>query len=272
MVINMLLQVKDLQIEIHDKAIPETVVNHVNLSLKAGEIVGIVGESGSGKSMTALAIAGLLRRHDMKKKGEILYHGKNLLECERKQLRELQGDRISMIFQEPLTSLNPVKKIGWQVEESLRIHHPEMSKQERKEKAIQILADVELPHPDKIYDQYPHQLSGGMRQRVMIASACICDPELLIADEPTTALDVTIQLQIVKLLQKINREKKTAILFISHDLSLIRKLCSRVLVMHDGDVVEEGETEVVFRTPQKAYTKQLIEAIPKMKHLSKELV
>lgn len=266
----LLLKVNDLQIEIHDKSIPETVVNHFNLSLKAGEIVGIVGESGSGKSMTALAIAGLLRRHDMKKKGEILYHGDNLLECERKRLRQLQGNQISMIFQEPLTSLNPVKKIGWQVEESLRIHHPEMPKQGRKQKAIQILSEVELPEPEKIYGQYPHQLSGGMRQRVMIAAACICEPELLIADEPTTALDVTIQLQIVKLLQKINKERKTAILFISHDLSLIRKLCGRVLVMHNGDVVEEGSTEDIFKTPKEEYTRQLIQAIPRMVHLNKD--
>jgi len=168
-----------------------------------------------------------------------------------------------MIFQEPMTSLNPVKKIGWQVEESLRIH-TDMTKEERYQKVIQMLEDVELDNPEQVYNQYPHELSGGMRQRVMIAAAMICAPKILIADEPTTALDVTIQAQIVKLLKRINKEKKTAIIFISHDLSLVKQICERVLVMQGGYIVESGLTEDIFNNPQKEYTKKLIEAIPKV--------
>ncbi len=258
-----LLKVTDLNIEFHDHIVPETVVFDFDLTLDEGDIVGLVGESGSGKSMSALAIAGLLSRKDMKKRGEILFEGVDLLTCERSVLRDIQGNDISVIFQEPMTSLNPVKKIGWQVEESLRIH-TDMTKEDRYQKVIQMLEDVELDNPEQVYNQYPHELSGGMRQRVMIAAAMICTPKILIADEPTTALDVTIQAQIVKLLKRINREKKTAILFISHDLSLVKQICERVLVMQGGYIVESGLTEDIFNHPQKEYTKKLIEAIPKV--------
>ena len=256
-----LLEVRKLHIEFHDHLIPETVVHDLHLSVAEGEIVGIVGESGSGKSMTAMAIAGLLNRHDMKKEGEILFRGKDLLRCPRSELRKIQGNEIGMIFQEPMTSLNPLKKIGWQVEESLRIH-TEMDKEERHQRVLEALRDVELPDVEALCQRYPHQLSGGMRQRVMIAAAQICGPKLLIADEPTTALDVTIQAQIVQLLKRINREKKTSILFISHDLSLVRRLCERVIVMQGGYMVEEGSAEQIFREPKEAYTKALIQAIP----------
>ncbi|MBP3603390.1 MAG: ABC transporter ATP-binding protein [Lachnospiraceae bacterium] len=258
-----LLKVTDLNIEFHDHIVPETVVYDFDLTLDEGDIVGLVGESGSGKSMSALAIAGLLSRKDMKKRGEILFEGVDLLTCERSTLRDIQGNDISVIFQEPMTSLNPVKKIGWQVEESLRIH-TDMTKEERYQKVIQMLEDVELDNPEQVYNQYPHELSGGMRQRVMIAAAMICAPKILIADEPTTALDVTIQAQIVKLLKRINKEKKTAIIFISHDLSLVKQICERVLVMQGGYIVESGLTEDIFNNPQKEYTKKLIEAIPKV--------
>lgn len=258
-----LLKVTDLNIEFHDHIVPETVVFDFDLTLDEGDIVGLVGESGSGKSMSALAIAGLLSRKDMKKRGEILFEGVDLLTCERSTLRDIQGNDISVIFQEPMTSLNPVKKIGWQVEESLRIH-TDMTKEERYQKVIQMLEDVELDNPEQVYNQYPHELSGGMRQRVMIAAAMICAPKILIADEPTTALDVTIQAQIVKLLKRINKEKKTAIIFISHDLSLVKQICERVLVMQGGYIVESGLTEDIFNNPQKEYTKKLIEAIPKV--------
>lgn len=258
-----LLKVTDLNIEFHDHIVPETVMFDFDLTLDEGDIVGLVGESGSGKSMSALAIAGLLSRKDMKKRGEILFEGVDLLTCERSTLRDIQGNDISVIFQEPMTSLNPVKKIGWQVEESLRIH-TDMTKEERYQKVIQMLEDVELDNPEQVYNQYPHELSGGMRQRVMIAAAMICAPKILIADEPTTALDVTIQAQIVKLLKRINKEKKTAIIFISHDLSLVKQICERVLVMQGGYIVESGLTEDIFNNPQKEYTKKLIEAIPKV--------
>lgn len=259
-----LLEIKNLNIEFHDHDFPETVVSNLTLEIGKGEIVGIVGESGSGKSMTAMAIAGLLPRHDMKKTGEIIFEGEELLHASRKKLREYQGNQIGIIFQEPMTSLNPVKKIGWQVEEALRIHKPELSKEERYTRAIECLRDAELPEPEKIYKMYPHELSGGMRQRVMIASAFVCEPKLLIADEPTTALDVTIQLQIVKLLQRLNKEKNTSILFISHDLSLVKKLCKRVIVMKKGEIVEEGNAQDIFNNPKADYTKELINAIPKL--------
>lgn len=264
----LLLEVKDLNIEFHDHLIPETVVYDFDLELKPGEIVGLVGESGSGKSMSALAIAGLLSRRDMHKRGQILFDGLDLLTCERSQLRKIQGNEISMIFQEPMTSLNPVKRIGWQIEESLRIH-TELNKEERYQKAIEMMKEVELPDPERLYRQYPHELSGGMRQRVMIAAAMICNPRILIADEPTTALDVTIQAQIVELLKRMNREKQTSILFISHDLSLVKQLCERVLVMKGGYIVETGPTQEVFAHPKEEYTKRLIAAIPKVERNGK---
>ena len=262
------MEVKDLNIEFHDHLIPETVVYDFDLELKAGEIVGLVGESGSGKSMSALAIAGLLSRRDMHKRGQILFDGLDLLTCERSKLRKIQGNEISMIFQEPMTSLNPVKRIGWQIEESLRIH-TELNKEERYQKAIEMMKEVELPDPERLYRQYPHELSGGMRQRVMIAAAMICNPRILIADEPTTALDVTIQAQIVELLKRMNREKQTSILFISHDLSLVKQLCERVLVMKGGYIVETGLTQEVFAHPKEEYTQRLIAAIPKVKRNGK---
>ena len=261
-----MLDVIDLNIEFHDHIIPETVVYDFDLHLNEGEIVGIVGESGSGKTMSALAIAGLLSRKNMKKSGRILFDGAELLTCPRKQLRSYQGNEISMVFQEPMTSLNPVKKIGWQVEESLRLH-TQLTKEERYERVIEMLREVELPEPELLYGKYPHELSGGMRQRVMIAAALICHPKILIADEPTTALDVTIQAQIIELLKKVNRTYHTSILFISHDLGLVRKLCSRVLVMYQGRIVEQGGVEEVFLTPRENYTKKLVAAVPKMEKL-----
>lgn len=257
-----MLKVEDLCIKVHDKKTTDTLVYDVDLEMNKGDILGIVGESGSGKTMTALAIAGLLSRHNMERKGRIIFEGINLLEVERKVLRKIQGNEISMIFQEPLNSLNPLRKIGWQVEESLRIHTT-IDAKERKERAIKALQDVELDNPEAVYNSYPHELSGGMRQRVMIAAAMIIQPKLLIADEPTTALDVTIQAEIVELLRKINKSRNTAILFISHDLSLVNTLCERVLVMQDGYVVESGNCKEIFENPQMDYTKKLIAAIPK---------
>ncbi len=258
----MMLKVEDLNIKINDRRGNTIPVKDVDFEMDRGDILGIVGESGSGKSMSALAIAGLLSRHDMEKSGRIIFEGVSLLNCPRKVLRKIQGYEISMIFQEPLTSLNPIRRVGWQVEESLRIHTT-MDKAERRERALKALADVELDDPEAVYNSFPHELSGGMRQRAMIAAAMISEPRLLIADEPTTALDVTIQAQIVELLKKINRERGTAILFISHDLSLVNTLCERVIVMKDGLVVESGICEEVFNNPKEEYTKGLIAAIPK---------
>lgn len=257
-----MLLVEDLCIKVHDKKTTDTLVYDVDLKMEKGDILGIVGESGSGKTMTALAIAGLLSRHDMEKSGRIIFEDINLLEVERKVLRKIQGNEVSMIFQEPLNSLNPLRKVGWQVEESLRVHTV-MDKLEMKERAIEALGDVELDNPEAVYNSYPHELSGGMRQRAMIAAAMIIQPKLLIADEPTTALDVTIQAEIVELLQRINRERNTSIMFISHDLSLVNTLCENVLVMQNGYVVEQGICNDIFNNPKEDYTKKLINAIPK---------
>lgn len=258
----MLLKVEDLNIEFYDHSKPETVVYDFDLELMPGEIVGLVGESGSGKSMSAKAIAGLLNRKDVRCSGKIMFADTDMLHAERDKIRSIQGDDISMIFQEPLSSLNPVYRVQHQLEEPLKIHRKDMSDAERYEKALNTLKEVELMNPEQVMRQYPHELSGGMRQRVMIAMAMITEPKILIADEPTTALDVTVQAQIVKLLKRLNKEHNTAILFISHDLSLVKKLCQRVLVMKDGYVVEAGECEEVFNNPREDYTKRLVAAIP----------
>ena len=255
-----MLDVKDLNIEFHDHLVPETVVHQVNFHMDAGEIVGLVGESGSGKSMTALAIAGLLSRHDMKKTGEILFEGTDLLHCERSFLRGLQGNDISVVFQEPMTSLNPVYRIGWQVEEPLRIHHPELSAQERKQRALTLLKQGELEDPERIYQSYPHQMSGGQRQRVCIGEALMTNPGLLVADEAVSALDVTIQAQILELLEQLKEEMGLSILFISHDMRVVYQLCDRVMIMKDGTIVESGDVDTVYFSPQHEYTKELLEA------------
>ena len=255
-----MVQVRNLRLSFADRGELEEVVHGISFDIADGEIVGIVGESGSGKTQTALAMAGLSPRH-AKMEGEISIDGKNLVEMNRNELRAMQGNEIAMVFQEPMTSLNPTMRIGRQVEEVLAIHR-KMSKAERKEKALQAMRDVELPDVERAYRKYPHEMSGGQRQRVMIASAVIGEPKLLIADEPTTALDVTIQAEILKLLQKLNREKGMSILFISHDLRVIRKLCSRVIVMNRGVIVEEGPVEEVFNHPKDDYTKKLIASIP----------
>lgn len=259
-----LLEVKNLRTYFHtDDGIVKS-VDDVSFEVKRGKTLGVVGESGCGKSITSLSIMQLVEIPPGKiEGGEIIYEGQNLLEKSKDEMRKIRGGEIAMIFQEPMTSLNPVKRIGWQVEEPLRLH-TEMTKEERYKKVLQMLEDVELENPERIYNQYPHELSGGMRQRVMIAAAMICNPKILIADEPTTALDVTIQAQIVELLKKLNKEKKTSVIFISHDLSLVRQLCERVMVMQGGYVVETGNTEDIFNHPKEEYTKKLISAIPKV--------
>lgn len=289
-----MLEVKDLKIEFFDHSRPETAVRDVDFTLKEGEIIGLVGESGSGKSLTATAIAGLIRRGDVKVSGEILWESNgdtnadenriNLLKASRRTMRELQGNEIGFVFQDPMTAFSPVHKIGYQVEDALRVHgknnhsgtetitgkgrrqKTEYSKEELKQRAIEALRDADLPDPERVYHSYPFELSGGMRQRAMIASAMISKPRLLIADEPTTALDVTVQAQIIKLLKRINKQDHTAILFISHDLGLVRQLCEKVIVLKDGDVVESGRSEEIFANPKAEYTKKLIAAEVLVKH------
>lgn len=241
------------------------VVKNVSLEIKDGEILGVVGESGSGKSVTALTLMGLSARTARVTSGRILYDDVTLLEAgkprDKALYRRYQGARMSMVFQEPMTSLNPTQRVGRQVEETLRLH-TKLTAQERREKVLETFRSVGLKDEETVYRSYPHQLSGGMRQRVMIAMAVILHPGLLVADEPTTALDVTVQSQIISLLGEINKKQKNAMLFITHDLNLARRLCSRVAVMKDGCIVEVGETEQIFEHPVQEYTKQLIEAVP----------
>ena len=257
----MLLDVCDLTLEFHDRGYGERVVENVSFSLDEGEILGIVGESGSGKSMTGLAISGLLPRKRLNKYGEILFDGNNVLTMKREDLRKLQGKDIGVIFQEPMSSLNPTKRIGYQVEEALVIHTG-LTQTERKQEACKWLEAVEMTDPELVYSCYPHELSGGMRQRVMIAAAMVTHPRLLIADEPTSALDVTVQAQIVELLKRINKATNVAIMFISHDLSLVKQISDNVIVMEKGHVVEKGKAEKIFVSPKEDYTKKLISAIP----------
>ncbi|MCU6747974.1 ABC transporter ATP-binding protein [Faecalicatena acetigenes] len=256
-----MLRVEDLSIWFEDRGTLEKVVKGISFSMDSGEILGIVGESGSGKTMTALTIAGILKKNARIESGKIAFEGKELLSLTGKELRDIQGKEISMIFQEPMTALNPTLRIGRQVEETLLLHE-KMSRKERKERAFQALRDVELKDIESVYKKYPHELSGGMRQRVMIAAAVIDRPKLLIADEPTTALDVHTQEGILTLLKKLNKKYKMGILFISHNLRVVKELCSRVLVMKEGEIVEEGTAEAIFADPKTAYTRELIEAIP----------
>jgi len=257
-----MLDIKDLRVSFEGTKNDGEVIHGIDLHMDAGELLGLVGESGSGKSVTALTVAGLLSRSKVKISGEVLFQGKDLLQCSREELRKIQGKDIGMVFQEPMTSLDPLMKAGAQVEEVLRIHHPDLTPAERKVRALEMMARVGLPDPEHYYEKYPHQMSGGQRQRTMIAAALMTGPALLLADEPTTALDVTVQAQIIDLLREVNRDMGTGILFISHDLRLIRKLCSRVAVMFKGNIVETGPTEEIFNHPREEYTKQLIAAIP----------
>ncbi|OUO80725.1 peptide ABC transporter ATP-binding protein [Blautia sp. An249] len=256
-----LLEVKDLNIEFYDTTPPERVVKGVSFSMEKGEILGIVGESGSGKTQTALSILRLLKSNSGISGGQILFKDRDLGLYSEQELEQVRGGEIAMIFQEPMTSLNPVLTVGSQIEEGLSLH-TKLSAEERKRRAILAMEEAGLQRAEELYQKYPHQLSGGMRQRVMIAAALVTEPDLLIADEPTTALDVTIQAQILELLKEINRKHGTGILFISHDLAVIRRLCRRVLVMNEGRVEEAGEVEMVFEHPEKEYTRKLLAAIP----------
>ena len=256
-----LLCVNDLRVRFLRAREGRPAVDGVSFSLDEGEILGLVGESGSGKTVTAMSISGLLPRRLVEVEGSIVLAGKELLQCGETELRQIQGDDLSVVFQEPMTSLDPLMRIGPQVEESLLLH-TKLGPQARRERALEAMAQAELPDPAELYEKYPHELSGGMLQRVMIAAAIISRPKLLLADEPTTALDVTIQAQILALLRKLNREQGMAILFISHDLHVVRKLCGRVIVMQGGHLVEEGCVEDIFHAPKMEYTKRLIAAIP----------
>jgi len=259
-----LLEVKNLEtgFQIDDDLLQ--VLHGVSFHVDRGEIVGVVGESGSGKSVTALSIMQLF--HDTPGRisgGEVLYEGENLLDLSERDMRKIRGKEISMIFQDPMTSLNPVLRIGRQMREVLQLHL-NMSKEEAHEHAIKMLRSVGIPRPESIMEDYPHQLSGGMRQRVIIAMQVSCNPSLLIADEPTTALDVTIQDQILKLIKQIQQDTNMGVLFITHDLGVVSELCDRVIVMYAGRIVEEATVKELFNNPKHPYTKGLIDSVPKI--------
>ncbi|MCP3739666.1 ABC transporter ATP-binding protein [Rossellomorea sp. BNER] len=246
-------------------------VDNVNFHVNEGEILGIVGESGCGKSVTSLSIMGLVPSPPGKVVGgKILFGEEDITKASEKRMREIRGNDIAMIFQEPMTSLNPVFTIGNQLTEAIRIHR-KCNKAEANERAIEIMKLVGLPRAEELLKDYPHQLSGGMRQRVMIAMAMACDPKVLIADEPTTALDVTIQAQILKLMKKLNKEMNTAVLLITHDLGVVAETCERLVVMYSGKVVEEGKVVDIFKNPQHPYTKGLISSVPDMRFKQQRL-
>lgn len=259
-----LVDIENLSIHFPEGNSTFEAVKGISFSIEKGEIVGVVGESGSGKSMSALALMGLLPKDAKVASGKLCFLGEDLLTMKPEKRRQLCGSKMAMVFQEPMTSLNPVLKIERQVGESLKIH-TKLTSAKIHEKVIRALAEVGLPDPEGLCSKYPHELSGGMRQRVMIAQAMINEPDLLIADEPTTALDCVVQAQILELLRDIHRSKGTSILFISHDLNVVRALCSRVIVVYKGKVVEEGRTEEVLLHPKHEYTRHLVASIPEGK-------
>ena len=255
-----MLEIKDLHVRFLSTG--KEAVRGVDLAIGPGQRMGLVGESGSGKTVTAMALSGLIERWNVNMTGQVLFEDRDLLACSRNELRSVQGKDIGVVFQEPMTSLNPLMKVGRQVEEVLRIH-TDLSAAEIRRMALQAMDQVGLPDPERTYEKYPHQLSGGQRQRAVIASAMVIHPKLLICDEPTTALDVTVQAQILELLRGVSEQFGVAILLISHDLSVVRRLCDQVAVMYRGRIVERGSTDDIFNAPQDEYTRRLIAAIPK---------
>lgn len=237
-------------------------VDDVSFRVKKGHTLGIVGESGCGKSQTALSIMRLIQKPGQIVSGQVLFKGENLLNKSDEQMRKILGNQMAMIFQEPMTSLNPVFTIGDQVSESIRLHQKDLTKEQAKQKSIEMLRLVGIPAPEKRFDEYPHQLSGGMRQRVMIAMAMSCTPQLLIADEPTTALDVTIQAQILDLMRKVQKEFNAGMILITHDLGVVAEMCQDVIVMYAGKIIEYGSVEDIFYRPKHPYTKGLLDSIP----------
>lgn len=266
------LEVKNLQTSFFtdDGIIPS--VDFVDFEVREGEILGIVGESGSGKSVTSLSVMGLIPSPPGKiTSGEILYNGTDISKYNDKKMRSIRGNEIAMIFQEPMTSLNPLFTIGSQMKEAVLLHKKGWSKKQAHARSVEMLKLVGLPRAEELMKDYPHQLSGGMRQRVMIAMALVCDPKVLIADEPTTALDVTIQAQILKLMKDLNTRLNTAIILITHDLGVVAETCERVVVMYAGKVVEEGPVEKIFTNPEHPYTKGLLASVPDMRFKKQSL-
>ncbi|AIG26074.1 ABC transporter ATP-binding protein [Brevibacillus sp. 7WMA2] len=259
-----ILEVKDLHVSFHTYAGEVKAVRGVNFHVNKGEAVAIVGESGCGKSVTAQSLMKLIPTPPGEyKQGQILFNGQDIIKKTNKEMESIRGKEIGMIFQDPMTSLNPTMTIGNQIMEGL-IKHQNMSKAAAKERAIELLSIVGIPQPDRRVNQYPHEFSGGMRQRGMIAISLSCSPKLLIADEPTTALDVTIQAQILDLMKDLQKKMGTSIIMITHDLGVVAEMCDRVVVMYAGKVIEEGTVDEVFYNPQHPYTKGLLRSVPRL--------
>lgn len=258
-----ILEMKDLSISFFNKSGEIQAVRGINYTLHKGEVLGIVGESGSGKSVSSHGILRLTPDTGKVKTGEILFHGKDILKMDKKELQELRGNKIAMIFQDPMTSLDPLFTVEYQLNESLK-KHTNLDAVARKARMIELLTLVGINQPERRIKQYPYEFSGGMRQRVMIAMALSCDPELLIADEPTTALDVTIQAQIVELLKELKDKLGMAIIFITHDLGVVSEICDKIIVMYAGKVVEEGMSRQIFYERCHPYTEGLLASVPKL--------
>ena len=265
-----LLEVNDLKVSFYTPVGEVKAVDGISYRLKEHEVMGIVGESGSGKSVEAYSIIGLLQNPGKVIGGSIFFEGENVLDYDDEKMRQFRGNKVSMIFQNPMTCLNPVYTVGDQLTEALTCHNKEIGKAEARERAIEMLKLVGINNADKRMDQYPHEFSGGMRQRAMIAMALICSPKLLIADEPTTALDVTIQAQILELMKDIQRKTGMAIIFITHNLGVVAEICDRVSVMYAGHIVEQGSVHDIFYRPAHPYTRGLLRSMPRVDELEHE--
>jgi oligopeptide/dipeptide ABC transporter ATP-binding protein len=258
-----LLDVRDLTVSFRTEDGVVRAVNGVSFTISPGETLGIVGESGSGKSVTMMSVMRLITDPNARFEGEVIYKGRDLMKLSRDEIRQVRGSEMAMIFQDPMTSLNPVYRVGWQISEQIRAHE-QLSRQAAGKRAIELLAAVGIPHPAERVDDYPHQFSGGMRQRVMIAMALSCNPDLLIADEPTTALDVTIQAQILNLIKKLKEEFGSAVVLITHDMGVVADIADRVAVMYAGRVIEEGTKQDLFYDPLHPYTWGLLGSIARL--------
>lgn len=256
-----MLEVRDLKVSFRTEQGLVQAIDGVSFSVAEGEILGVVGESGSGKTVSLLAVMGLITDPNALIEGSIKYKGRELVGLNAKEMRQLRGREIAMIFQDPMTALTPVYTIGWQIAEQIRAHN-KISAKAAELRAIELLAEVNIPNPAEAIHRYPHQLSGGMRQRAVIAMALSCNPSLLVADEPTTALDVTVQAQILDLVRKLQRNHKSAVVFITHDMGVIAEIASRVMVMYAGRIVERGSQSQLFSSPLHPYTKALLDSIP----------
>jgi len=259
-----ILEVKNLTVHIKTHKGVVQAVRGVDFYLNEQETLAVVGESGSGKSITMKGVMGILPKNGKVVEGSVMFQGNDLTKYSERQMQQVRGSEIAMIFQDPMTSLNPTMKVGKQIEEMLKEHRKEMSKADRKTRAIELLSLVGISNPEARYDQYPHQLSGGMRQRVVIAIALACDPKVLIADEPTTALDVTIQAQILDLMKDLQKKTGMGIIFITHNLGVVADICDKVSVMYAGKIVEQGPVDDIFYEPAHPYTKGLLRSMPRV--------